>query len=343
MLTVDGSQGEGGGQVLRSSLALSMVTGQPVKISNIRAKRAKPGLMRQHLTAVNASAEICGATVDGAELRSRELTFRPGNVQSGDFAFRIGTAGSTGLVLQTVLPALLCADSPCTVTVEGGTHNPTSPPFDFLERAYLPLVCRMGPHVEAKLERPGFYPAGGGRISVTVEPSESLGPLHLQERGRLLHRRLRALVAQLPEHIGERECSKVVRGLHWPQDCAEVVSMSDSAGPGNALVAELRFKNVTEVFTAFGERGKPAERVGQEVLSQLRRYLNCESPVGEHLADQLMLPLAIGAWQGTGGGTFRTLGLSRHSDTHVDVIRQFLDVDVETIEHDRNNVEVRIS
>lgn len=342
MLAIDGSQGEGGGQVLRSSLALSMVTGQPVKLTKIRAKRSKPGLMRQHLTSVNAAAEACGAKVDGAELRSREITFRPGPVQGGEFTFRIGTAGSTGLVLQTVLPALLCAKKTSTVAIEGGTHNPTSPPFDFLERTFLPQVNRLGPQVSIELERPGFYPAGGGRIEVTVEPAESLGRLEMLERGKLRDRRLRAIVAHLPEHIGERECSKVIRGLQWPEKCGEVVSMNDSIGPGNALIAELEFEHLTEVFVAFGEQGKKAERVGQEVLTQLRRYLKCDAPVGDYLADQLMLPLAIGAGQGTGGGVFRTSGLSLHSRTHIDVIREFLDVEIETIDHDRNDIEVRI-
>ena len=342
MLTIDGSLGEGGGQVLRSSLALSMVTGQPVKLTKIRAKRSKPGLMRQHLTSVNAAAEVSGAKVDGAELRSREITFRPAAVQGGEFTFRIGTAGSTGLVLQTVLPALLCATERSTVVIEGGTHNPTSPPFDFLDRAFLPLVNQLGPRVSATLERPGFYPAGGGRILVTVEPTESLRSLELLERGKLRDRRLRAIVAHLPEHIGERECSKVVRGLQWPEKIGEVVSMDDSLGPGNALIAELEFERLTEVFVAFGEQGKKAERVGQEVLTQLRRYLKCDAPIGEYLTDQLLLPLAIGAAQGTGGGAFRTLGLSQHSRTHIDVIREFLDVDSQTVNHDRNDIEVRI-
>src|SRR6202140_4872670 len=159
MILIDGSIGEGGGQILRTALGLSMVTGQPFRIENIRAGRDKPGLLRQHLTAVNAAAEICGANVEGAAISSRELSFSPGNVKSGEYTFSIGSAGSTTLVLQTVLPALLAADGPSSLTLEGGTHNPHAPPIDFLEKAFVPLVNRMGPTVHVALERAGFYPA----------------------------------------------------------------------------------------------------------------------------------------------------------------------------------------
>jgi RNA 3'-terminal phosphate cyclase (ATP) len=174
VIEIDGSFGEGGGQILRSSLALAIVTGQPVRLSNIRAGRRKPGLMRQHLTAVNAAAAICGATVDGERIGATELTFTPGAVRAGEYQFSIGTAGSTTLVLQTVLLPLLTAGGPSRIVLEGGTHNPFAPPFDFLERAYLPLINRMGPNVRATLERPGFYPAGGGRIAIEIEPATGL-------------------------------------------------------------------------------------------------------------------------------------------------------------------------
>ncbi len=342
MIEIDGSQGEGGGQVLRSSLALSIVTRQPVKLTKIRAKRSKPGLMRQHLTSVKAAAEICSADVSGAELKSRELTFRPGKSKCGEYSFRIGTAGSTGLVLQTVLPALLCADGPSTVKVEGGTYNPKSPPFDFLQRCYLPLVNKLGPVVKASLNRPGFYPAGGGEIKVEIQPAKTLRSLELSERGKHIGRQVTAIVAHLPEHIGTRECNKVTRGLQWSERDAAVVSADDSRGPGNALMAELQFANVTELFTSFGETGKRAERVGQEVLSEVKRYLKSDAPVGEYLADQLLLPLAIGASQGTGGGVYRTNCLSLHTRTHIEVIQRFLDVNIKTTEHDRNNIEVSV-
>jgi RNA 3'-terminal phosphate cyclase (ATP) len=342
MITIDGSLGEGGGQMLRSSLALAIVTGQKVHISKIRARRRKPGLMRQHLTCVNAAAAISQAEVEGAELGSREVRFHPGTVTGGEYAFRIGTAGSTSLVLQTVLPPLLNAESRSRVTFEGGTHNSMAPPFDFLERAFLPIINQLGPTAAVRLERPGFYPAGGGLVELTVEPSHTLGPLMLVERGRLVERRCRALLAHLPNHIGERECSVMIRSLQWPESCTEIVQFDEARCPGNALSVELEFENVTEVFTGFGEQKKRAETVAREVLSELKRYRKSDAPVGEHLADQLLLPLAIGAFQGTGGGVFRTLGLSQHSQTHIDVIRAFMDVTIEVEKCGRAETEVRI-
>ncbi len=171
MIHIDGAQGEGGGQILRSSLALAMVTGCGLTMERVRAGREKPGLMRQHLTAVRAAKEICGATVTGDAIGSSTLTFIPGSVRPGDYTFSVGTAGSATLVLQTVLPPLFIASGPSRLVLEGGTHNPWAPPFDFLQRAFLPLVNRMGPRVTATLERYGFYPAGGGRFVVEIEPA----------------------------------------------------------------------------------------------------------------------------------------------------------------------------
>src|SRR5437867_958993 len=178
MLLIDGSQGEGGGQILRTALGLSLVTGTPIRIEKIRAGRAKPGLLRQHLTAVNAATAIGAVDVEGATLGSQELTFRPGTVKPGEYRFAVGTAGSTGLVLQTVLPPLLTAPGPSTLTLEGGTHNPTAPPFDFLARAFLPLISRMGPSATARLERPGFYPAGGGQMHRVDHPGRNPETVH---------------------------------------------------------------------------------------------------------------------------------------------------------------------
>src|SRR5688572_20326178 len=201
MLTIDGSMGEGGGQILRSALALSVITGTPFRIANIRANRDRPGLRRQHTTAVRAAAQICGGDVVGAEVDSRELTFRPGKVAPGDYTFDIGSAGSTTLVLQTVLPPLLLAGGPSTLVLEGGTHNPGGPPADFVERVFLPVINRMGPRVQLALERPGFAPAGAGRLIVAIEPAARLQPVTLNERGKLIRRRARVVVAGLPRTI----------------------------------------------------------------------------------------------------------------------------------------------
>src|SRR3984885_4029735 len=218
MLTIDGSAGEGGGQILRTALALSTVTGKPFRIEKIRAGRPKPGLLRQHLTAVKAAASISSATVDGAELGAGALTFTPGSVTPGEFAFPGGTAGSATLVLQTVLPALLIAPSPSRLILEGGTHNPRAPPFDFLVKSFLPLVNRMGPTVTAELERSGFYPAGGGRFSVSITPATRLLPLEMLERGAIRSIKARAVVANLWRSIAVREVNLVGRLLSLPED-----------------------------------------------------------------------------------------------------------------------------
>ncbi len=342
MLEIDGSQGEGGGQILRSSLALSLVTGKPFTIKNIRANRSKPGLMRQHLTAVKAAAKVGNTSVRGVSIGSREFTFKPGKVTGGGFDFRIGTAGSTTLVLQTVLPALLTADGPSDLTLEGGTHNPFAPPFDFLSLAYLPLINRMGPRVTAILERPGFFPAGGGRMTVQIEPAKSLGRLELPQRGEIVERRVRAIVANLPRHIGDRECETIQKKTNWESAEFRVDALEGSPGPGNVLLVELQSEHVTEVFSGFGKHGRRAEQVANEVVNEVRRYTKSDVPVGEHLADQLLLPLGIGAYLGDGGGSFRTLSLSRHSTTHIDILKKFMDVKVTVDCQDRDDCTVSV-
>jgi len=323
VITIDGSKGEGGGQILRSSLALSMVTGRPFRIENIRAGRAKPGLLRQHLTSVKAAAEVCDAQVEGDELRSTALTFQPGEVRSGEYEFSIGTAGSTTLVLQTVLLPLVSAGAPSRITLEGGTHNPFAPPFDFLATAYLPLLNRMGPKVTAALERPGFYPAGGGRIVVDIDPSRCLTGFDLLERGALKDRRACVQLANLPGHIAERELKVLRKKLSWPERQLEFRAVSNSIGPGNIVTIELEYEHVTEVFTGFGEVKRPAEAVATQAVQLCQRYLKQTAPVGEYLTDQLMLPLAI-----AGSGSFASTGLSRHAETHLALIREFLSVPV---------------
>lgn len=323
MITIDGSSGEGGGQILRTSLALSLVTGKPFRIDHIRAGRKNPGLLRQHLTAVNAATGISRAEVTGASIGSKELTFAPGSVEPGEYAFAVGTAGSTTLVLQTVLPALLTANGASRVTLEGGTHNPFAPPFDFLARSFLPLVNRMGPTVSAKLEQPGFYPAGGGKFSVSIEPASRLKRLDLSERGEIIGRRAVAIVANLPRSVAERELEVIARKMSWPKEGLRAESVANSRGPGNVVMIEIESRNVTEVFTGFGERGVRAEAVADRAVKEARRYLAADVAAGEYLADQLLIPMGM-----AGGGSFTTLPLSRHSTTNIAVIGKFLDAGI---------------
>jgi RNA 3'-terminal phosphate cyclase (ATP) len=318
-IEIDGSRGEGGGQVLRSSLALSLLTGTPFRITNIRAGRKKPGIMRQHLTAVTAAAEVGNAEVRGSALGSRELFFTPQSVTPGTYHFAVGTAGSCSLVLQTVLPALLTASGSSELVLEGGTHNPYAPPFDFLARSFLPLVNRMGPRVTAVLDQPGFFPAGGGRFRVAIEPARELSRVDVLERGRIKGRRGRALVAHLPRHIAEREIKVLRDKLSWDRGCFQVEEVEESRGPGNVLIVEIESEEVTEVFTGFGERGVRAEQVAARTAKAVREYLKSEAPVGPYLADQLLIPMAL-----AGGGRFLTMAPTLHTRTNAEVVEIFL-------------------
>jgi len=329
MILIDGSAGEGGGQILRTALALALVTGQPFRMERIRAGRQKPGLLRQHLTAVEAAKAVGRAEVTGAILGARMLEFRPRQVSPGNYHFAVGTAGSATLVLQTVLPPLLIASGPSTVTLEGGTHNPWAPPFDFLARSLVPLMHRMGPAVELALSRPGFFPAGGGLFQARIEPVERLSALHLTARGAIRRRLARAWLSKLPVAIAERELAVVREELGWPAEECDVQVVPHPRGPGNALILEIEADHVTGVFTGFGERGRPAEAVAREATRSARIWLQAEVPVDEHLADQLLLPMAL-----AGGGSFRTVAPSSHATTNAAILDRFLPV---TVRFDQEN------
>jgi RNA 3'-terminal phosphate cyclase (ATP) len=319
MITIDGSRGEGGGQVLRTALGLSLVTGTPFRISNIRAGRQKPGLLRQHLTGVRAAAEIGGADVSGDALGSRTLSFRPRGVRPGNYAFDIGSAGSASLVLQTVLPALLSASGPTSIKIEGGTHNPLAPPFEFLNEAFAPVLRRMGAKIEVALSRYGFAPAGGGCLEARVEPAK-LSPLALCERGEARRRSARAIVSSVPEAVARRELEVIQKRLGFAPSEVHMAVVA-SAGPGNTVWVTLEHEHVTEVFVAFGERRLSAEKVAHNVCSEVHDYLATDAPVGAHLADQLLIPLAL-----AGEGVFRTTAPTGHTQTQLELIPEFLDV-----------------
>ena len=336
MVTIDGSYGEGGGQILRTSLALSLVTGKPFSIHNIRAGRKKPGLMRQHLTAVNAAAEIGLAAIEGNRIGSQAFTFEPEMIKPGNYHFAIGSAGSCTLVFQTILPALLIAGEPSEIILEGGTHNPFAPPFDFLEKAFLPVINRMGSRVDAILEKPGFYPAGGGRFKVSISPA-GLNRIDLLERGNIIHKTARASVANLPVKIANRELKVIREKLEWSRELLKAVNVENSQGPGNILTVEIESDNITEVFTGFGEKGISAEKVAQRTVKSVQEYLAFNVPVGRYLADQLLVPMAL-----AGGGKFRTLSPTKHTQTNVEIIKKFLDVEIAMNAYDQNQWEIEI-
>lgn len=318
MITIDGSEGEGGGQMVRNSCALSLVTGQPFHITNIRAKRSKPGLMRQHVTAVEAACVISGAECSGLAVGSSDLMFRPGQVAPGEYHFAVGTAGSTSLVLQTVLMPLLLADAPSRLVLEGGTHNMLAPPFDFIERTFLPVINRMGPQISARLVRHGFYPRGGGRIEVDITPS-SLAPIDCNRRGEFLGVSAKAVFTALPGEIAERMLERARRALpDWPDEAFALHQVPADQGPGIILLLEARFAEVTEVVSGFGQLGVPAERLAKTSAARMKGYVEAKAFAGPYLADQLVLPFVL-----AGGGSFTTVKPSQHLLTAIEIAQCF--------------------
>lgn len=320
MLVIDGKHGEGGGQVLRTSLALSLATGTPFRLDDVRGGRAKPGLLRQHLTALRAAAAVGDAEVTGAELGSRRVTFAPRALKGADYTFSIGSAGSALLVVQTILPALLLADRPSTIRVTGGTHAPMAPPFDHFARAFLPALARMGVAVEATLHRHGFYPAGGGDVEIRVRPGRP-ARFEALDDGPVTSVRARALVAGVRAGVGWDEVKQVAAALELAADAIGVDELAPERGPGNALVVEIARERSREIVTAFGDKGLPTRRVAQAAIDEARALLGSDVPVGEHLADQLLLPMALGA-----GGAFTTVAPSLHTTTQMELVPRFLPV-----------------
>lgn len=322
MLVIDGSLGEGGGQILRTTLSLAMCLGKPVRIDNIRAGRRKPGLLRQHLTCLHAAKSICQAQVSGDKLGSSSVSFTPGNISAGEYHFAVGSAGSSTLVLQTVLPALLLADGVSELTLEGGTHNGMAPSFEFLRECYLPVLLAMGCEVEAELQSYGFYPAGGGRLRVRVHPASSLKELNLNERGEFIEREAVAISSRLPGHVTERELKEIHKLCGWSENELNQ-KMVRSAGPGNMLSLRLSSGMLTEVIDVVGERKLSAEAVAHRAIEALRRYEASGVPVGEYLADQLLLPMALGR-----GGVFITMPPSQHTLTNIEVITAISGIEI---------------
>ena len=322
MINIDGRYGEGGGQILRTSLSLSMITGQAFEMSHIRAKRKKSGLMRQHLTAVKAAAAICNSEVKGADLNSKGLRFVPGEITGGEYTFDIGSAGSTMLVLQTILPALLKAAKPSIVHIKGGTHNMMSPPYEMIERSFLPQLHQLGAEVEIELLQHGFYPAGGGEVKLKVKPLAKLPELKLHKRGKLLRQTIHGMISNISSDIAKSEIEKVKE--RYPDckfDCE--IHDVDSPGPGNVLMIESEYKSITEICTAFGQIGMNRKKVARNVAKLFEAYINTEAPVGIHLADQLLIYLAM-----AGKGEFVTMRPSSHTFTNINTIKLFTGLEI---------------
>lgn len=335
MIELDGSAGEGGGQILRTALALSLVSSQPFRIDNIRAKRPKPGLLRQHLTCVQAAVAVGGGAAhttacnrDGgaAQLGDTCLTFTPGQARAGEYEFAVGSAGSCMLVLQTVLWPLALAQGVSTVLLRGGTHNPMAPSLSFLQRVEPSLAGGGAALLALDLRRHGFYPAGGGEVQARIHPPASgIAAINLTERGKLLNAWAECLHAGIPKGVAERELGALKKAFGWADDQLRDRSLRANEGPGNVLLAVLEYENITEVFASYGDKGTSAELVAQRLVKEVRAYLAHTAPVGPHLADQLMIPLALAALQGRRGQYVAT-ELTQHALTNAQVIEQFLPV-----------------
>jgi RNA 3'-terminal phosphate cyclase (ATP) len=320
---IDGSIGEGGGQILRTSLALSCITGKRLHIENIRSARRNPGLAKQHLSCVQAACQICNGKSRGAAQGSKVLDFQASPVHSGDFHFDIGSAGSASLVIQTLLPALFLANKPSTVTVTGGTHNPLAPPFDFLSETFLPTIKTAGFQGDCKLLRHGFFPAGGGKITFRVQPRQiqSNKTINFCDSGQEFQINAKIYTAKLPTRIAHHQQKLLLQsGLNVQN--IEQTDVRDSKGPGNAVCIRLCCNERTTVFTAFGMRGKPSEQVISEVVNLVKHFIESGAAVDHFLADQLLLYMAI-----ANGGYFTTDRISAHTKTNMEVIKRFLPVD----------------
>ena len=363
ILKIDGSTGEGGGQIIRSALSLSMLTGIPIEITNIRAGRAKSGLMRQHLVCVQAAQAISDAKVAGAHLGSTAFGFAPNVTKSGNYAFDIGSAGSTTLVLQTLLPALLFANtdssSKSTVTIKGGTHNPLAPTTDFLTQAFVPALAKLGMQVDIELQQAGFAPVGGGEVTATIKPflrRADTAPFKLTERGQLTHIELVASILNLDYDICTRELASAKSVLiEAGIDAAFINTQANKLqgiGEGNscyalvthqlandATVIDVQADNLHhEVFTLLGAKRTSAEKIGTRLAGLVKRYLaKSDAMVDEYLTDQLLLPLAL-----AGGGTFSARVISQHTETQAWLIEQFLPVQITFEAVDEDKVLVRV-
>jgi RNA 3'-phosphate cyclase len=325
-LSIDGSLGEGGGQILRTSLALALITGRPFTLKNIRSRRAKPGLMAQHLKAVEAARVIGKAKVEGDRLGSQSLVFEPTGLSCGDFHFDIGTAGSTSLVLQTILPPLSFATASSTVALSGGTHVLWSPCFHFLEMHWLHYMRKIGFDIRMALETAGFYPRGGGRVLAMVRPASRLSPLCLTNRGPLKRIRGISAVANLNYSIAERQKLQAVKRLNDVSRAIEIAILRlSSPSKGSLLLLLAEFENSQCCFYGLGALGKPAESVADEAVNEFFGFLATDGAIDHYLSDQLVLPLALA----TGVSQIRTSKVTQHLTTNAEIVKMFIPVSIE--------------
>lgn len=326
MIEIDASFGEGGGQILRSALALSVITGKPVRLFNVRARRPQPGLRPQHLKAVEAAVAISGARAEGASLGSQSLVFEPQGLKAGEYAFDIGTAGSVSLLLQTICLPLSFADSPSQLKLTGGTHVPWSPCYHYLAWQWLPYLNQAGYRLECSLELAGFYPRGGGIMHAGIRPHGKLSPLRLGKRGRLLRIRGLSAVGKLPLSIAERQQRQAIERLRDLAVPLEIdVAETPSPAPGTFIVLQAEFEHSRCCAFSLGARHRLAERVADEAVAELRGDIAAGGAIDAWLADQLLLPLAFVP----GTSELSVCRISRHLQTNAELLACFLPLRVE--------------
>jgi RNA 3'-phosphate cyclase len=325
MVEIDGSHGEGGGQLLRNAVALSAISGIPIRVRNIRARRKNPGLAPQHLTAVKAVGALCGAAVDGLAAKSIEIEFRPGQVRGGSYVFDIGTAGSVAMVLQALLPVAISSGQGFSFRIRGGTDVTAAPPVDYLRHVLLPLLERMGASIRMTIARRGYYPRGGGEVLVEVQACPRLDPLALATPGKLCAVRGYAHVANLPEHIVTRMAGAARSRLHLLSNvhiAQEVLGRDAAIGMGGAIVLTACLEHTILGTSALAARGVPAERLGEEAADELIRLLHCGATLDDHAADQLLVYMALARRP----SVFSVSRLSPHAETALWLIGQFVPV-----------------
>ncbi len=337
MISIDGSTGEGGGQIFRSALSLSALTQTPIRISKIRGKRRKDGLLRQHLTALRAMKEICNAKVTGDTIRSTEVFFEPGKIKGGDYAFEIGTAGSTSLVLQTLLWPLFFADRASRVEISGGTHNPMSPPFEFLKGAFLPAISELGFKAELELQAYGFAPAGGGKIVASIAPVTALETQHfdhtIDAKGILF-----TIIGQgLPKHVAFNEKKVFEESMPGYQKEVRILNVH-SQGSGNVVLAEIKNSPFPFIAVEFGQRGNAAEKIARKLVNAVEKQIEKGQPVGPHLADQLIIPFALAK-----GGSFQTNALTPHTLTQIKLVKLFTKINIDIEKKSKKEVHLHFS
>ncbi|MFQ6032660.1 MAG: RNA 3'-terminal phosphate cyclase [Candidatus Zixiibacteriota bacterium] len=336
-LQIDGNYGEGGGQILRTTLSLSCHLNRPVEIFNIRKGRKNPGLQPQHLTSVNACRSISQAEVEGNKLKSVTLKFNPQRIKGGDFTFDVAeekrSAGSTSLILQALFLPLSLSEQSSHIAILGGTHVPWSPPFDYLKEVFLPMVKKIGCRMELRIKKWGWYPKGGGEVDCIIQPAEKLTPLNLAQRGKLLNLKGISVVSNLPTSIAERQKNHALRILREKDFSPEIkIVQAPSIGQGTFFFLKAEFENSKAGFAALGAIGKRAEKVAEEACQEFLEFIQTSAAIDPHLSDQLIPYLALAQGQ----STFTVSRISKHLLTNIWVVKQFLPTRI-TVEGDEGN------